>query len=726
MTTELTTLSGVVTQLNCDKPTFCAGKLVNNGRYVSFSVKGLVKVNEPCTLRGSWEEHPRWGRQFKGTEVVYTIPADAEGIVAWLAANVQGIGPVKARQLVDMFGEDLPRLLLQDPERVAIEGRLPIEFVRRVAEQWHAAADKSNTCATLAGWGLTQHEVEKVYARFKGSAIAVLQDDPYILVGLIPGFGWVRVDQIGRKLGVPLDHPGRLRAAVASVVQDALDEGSTCCSREGVIGSATDKVGATIDRAQLETAITEAVERNYLVALGDDALAGSKQHYVEAYLGRRFLQGADPNPCFPFAADLIGRCVEAMRTLNYRGTSAELDDSQMEAVRTFATHRFCVVTGGAGAGKTLVAKAICDLALRFGEAHQDASESDWAESESDDELDEPQDKPKRLQSCAVALCAPTGKAARRLTEVVGREATTVHRLLGFNPETGGFLHNGEFPLPYDLVIVDESSMLDAGLTGDLFRAVGPNTAVVLIGDDNQLPPVGPGYPLRDILEHKLIPFQRLAKCHRQAGALKHNSVRVLQGVVEPSVIDQGDPGPWLVHRALETPERILATIQRMAEDLFPKWNFVGLMDWQFVTAKHEGQLGTKKINELLQRVHQKSRGVDLPERASDESLPLLLGDKVIHTKNNYNLNVMNGTVGTVVSEDPLAIEYDGKRVAYPKDTRGEVSLAYCLTVHKMQGSEVPCVVVICPKSHAFMQHRNWLYTGVTRAKQTAIVIGAFL
>jgi len=302
--------------------------------------------------------------------------------------------------------------------------------------------------------------------------------------------------------------------------------------------------------------------------------------------------------------------------------------------------------------------------------------------------------------------------------------------LGWNPETGRFMHNEDLTLSYDAIIVDEASMIDAQLLESLLRAVGPDTAVVFIGDDNQLPPVGPGYPLRDILEYTLIPYHRLMKCHRQAGTLKHNCVKIIEdGIVEPSCLSEGDPGPWLVHRQLETPERVLAAVEKLFNGLLATWenpfglSFGPIMNHQFMTARHDGPLGTKKLNELLQRLAQSRLGVALPERPADETLPLLVGDKVIQTKNNYTINVMNGTIGTVVNDLPLTVDYDGREVQYSAEQKYDVSLAYCLSVHKMQGSEVPCVVVICPNAHAFMQHRSWLYTACTRAQFTCVVLG---
>ncbi len=246
-----------------------------------------------------------------------------------------------------------------------------------------------------------------------------------------------------------------------------------------------------------------------------------------------------------------------------------------------------------------------------------------------------------------------------------------------------------------------------------------------IGDPNQLPPVGPGALLRDVLTHGLAPIGRLGFCHRQAGPLKANCAAILAGRIEPSVMEI-EPAPWMVHDQLVEPGRVVGAIRALFEKYLPLWGYDPVKDVQFLTARHAGELGTKYLNRVCQRIHQKRLGVELDEPdVKDESRPVLHpGDKVIHTRNNYTLNVMNGTQGVVRSVGKhLVVGYDDKEVSYDASCKGEVDLAYVLTPHKAQGSEWPCAVVVCHKSHKFMQTRSWVYTACTRAQKTCVIIG---
>jgi len=330
----------------------------------------------------------------------------------------------------------------------------------------------------------------------------------------------------------------------------------------------------------------------------------------------------------------------------------------------------------------------------------------------------------------VTYAAPTGKAARRLEEVTGGKASTIHRLLGIGPESNW---HADRELPEGLVIVDECSMMDSSLASKLCKAVGKKTVLVLLGDDNQLSPVGPGAMLRDVLDHNLAPVARLRGCHRQAGTLKSNCVGILAGRVEPSAVDE-DPPPWVVHRGITSPELATRAVKKLFDVELAKWGFDAVTDVQFLTAKHKGQVGTMYLNRLVQKLRQDKlapgNSLPDPDPTVDKKGKPMVGDKVIQTVNNYTLNVMNGQQGVVVATDPVLVVAfeggggsDGTKVVYTPETRSQVELGYVLSVHKSQGSEWPCVVFVCPRQHAFMQHRNLFYTAVTRARKTVVVIG---
>lgn len=372
-----------------------------------------------------------------------------------------------------------------------------------------------------------------------------------------------------------------------------------------------------------------------------------------------------------------------------------LDPSQVRAVASAVSHRACLISGGAGAGKTTLIKCIAELYLAHG--------------------------------LHVALCAPTGKAARRLEQVVGIDAYTIHRLLEYMPRMGGFQRHAEHPLDADVVIVDEVSMMDSELAYHLFDAIAPRTAMVLVGDHHQLPPVGAGALLRDAIAHELLPLTILSQCHRQAGTLKQNCASLLLGQVADTA--PAEPGklfsPWYVDRRHESTDTLLATVERLfTEVLGGRWGFNLLADVQFLAPQKRGPIGTVALNHLLQKLHQQSLGVEVEPRDPEKPPALLVGDKVIQTRNNYDLDVMNGHQGVVLAVRPrLVIRFDEREIVVPNDCRGDIELAYCLTVHKVQGSEFPCVVFVCHRAHQFMLNRSLLYTAATRARQTCILLG---
>lgn len=691
---DYTELSGTVVQLFFSKPSFCAGRMLSSGRDVSFSVKGFVKVGEPVTIRGKYET-TKYGRQFVGTEVVFTLPTNPSGLATWLSWYVPDVGPAKGQKLIDEFGMEVVTLASANPQQLAIAVGIPIDSIHRIAKEWQRYSSKVSAFSELATFGLTQHQVECLYARFKGSAVTILREDPYLLLRETDGFGFKTVDDIARRLGFPVDHPGRKRAAYVTAVADAQDnDGSTAILDTVAVGKACDLLDMPVEEygPAVEVMAVHADEIGQVRRVTDGTtwhvgLPSAYRH--EEYLWKRLAGGREENP-------YISRCSGSPDFLNnnYRVIDGRtLDDSQMAALTVGVSHKIAFITGGAGSGKTTVCRSIHKF-FRDGDIR-------------------------------VMLAAPTGKAAKRLSDVVGSEASTIHRLLGYGPD-GRFGHDELNPLPAGVLLADESSMIDVSLSYHLLRAIDPKkTSIVFIGDPNQLPPVGPGAMLRDVLDNELSPVARLNKCHRQAGPLKANCAAILDGRIEPSVSDV-NPSPWMIHGALTTPEQVQKAIVRLFDKYLPEWGYDPVTDTQFMTAKHAGPLGTKFLNRICQRLRQRQLGNELPEPdLADEKKPILhCGDKVIQTKNDYQIEVFNGTQGVVVEagNNPV-VRYDDREVCYTAENRGNIELAYVLSVHKSQGSEWPCIVTVCHKSHRFMQTRMWLYTSVTRAQKTCVIIG---
>ncbi len=799
-----TELVGTISRLNCQKPNFCAGRIRADGRDVSFSVKSYCKLGDAVTLKGAWEKHPQWGWQFRGDALMLALPTDPEGLKKWLDHNVRTVGPVKAARLVAKFGVALMDKCITDPREVADYGPLPVEEVEAMAKAWRNESGRINALSWFLARGFTNTQADKVLEVLGTGGVSLVQEDPYYLIGRVEGMGWLTVDMLAAKMGITGSDPRRLCGALASVVRDAYAKGSTCLPVNSALNLAADLVAARGPQV-MGDALAASLERKDLVLFDDDKhLATPWALRCEEFIYERLSQACQPNifgstEDQAYATEFPDQWAERYRTMS----GITFDDLQMDAVENALRYRISVLTGGAGSGKSSISlaitKAFSDLGIR------------------------------------VELTAPTGKAARRMTEIIGRPAQTMHRLLAYNGGTGQFERNELDPLTNCLILVDEISMTDSEMLYRLFRAAGRGCVIVLVGDPNQLPPVGAGAPLRDILTHDLAPTVRLEKVHRQAGALKTNSVGVLAGRVadtEPTPVGEGvapAPSPWVVSAKLDSPAKLAEVVEQLYSLYLPKW-YDPVTKTQFMTAQHAGGYGTKRMNLILQRLHQWSKfGVELPpvpDNPSDDRLPILDGDKVIQTKNDYKLNVMNGETGTVIAvnvtrsqlleqfgvapkpgdrhllgpiltgsavgsertsicpvclanvpltepggwvpyrcpecgtdcvahdgrtaepvgsdeddevpddispsrfkvykKEPVAeyiVRFPDRTIAFPPGTGGRLELAYCLSVHKMQGSQVECVVVVVPKAHSFSQNRSWLYTAVTRAQKTCIILG---
>ena len=695
-------VSGTVTKVYSASPKFSAGELrLDGGVRSRFAAKAFLKVGQFVTLKGNHVLDPKYGEQFAADEVSVEMPNTPGAVADWLVSH-GNISSGRAYDLLCEFGVNVGELCDTTPETVAIQAKMPIETVREIGRVWVAERDRLAVGASLAGYGLTQNQIEALTARFGSTAAEILRTNPYMLLFELHGFAFKRVDDIARRVGFPMDSPERHSAAVAFVVRQKRDEnGSTVVHAATAHEEAANLIGGIGADVELLAKMADAgrlaVANGKVKMVGDNYYTTPRALRTETAVWRELSTSRRPNPFIHGDPDKVAANYPTVRV---NGVEVALDDSQKAAIRSVAANRITVITGGAGSGKTTVTRAVVKM---FDDA-----------------------------DATVMLAAPTGKAADRMSKVIGRDASTIHRLLEYGPglerENGtvgsfGFQRDADNPLPPGLIVIDEVSMLDSDLTYALFQAVTDEHCVVLVGDPNQLPPVGPGAFLRDVIRHDLAPVAKLGKCHRQAGPLKANSAAVLDGRIEPTVVE-GNPSPWMVHQQLTAagPEKFLATL---FEKYLPEWGFDPVTQVQFMTAKHAGPVGTTYLNRVVQRLNQKRLGriIPAPDVADTRRTPLMVGDKVIHTRNNYTLNVMNGETGIVEGLSPLVVGFPEKTVIYPRGNEEEVSLGYVLTPHKMQGSEIPCAVVFVPKTHGFMQHRHWLYTAATRATRAAILIG---
>jgi len=690
------TLRGRVEAVFYASPQFSAGRLRTiDGDLASFAGSLMVREHDPVVLHGSWERHPKYGRQSKVTHFAFAQRMGPEGLAYYLAhhPDIKGIGPVKARRIADNFGDDFDRVIDEEPERVAQVAKVPLAAVHALRDEWLRTRALNSSLTWLASFELTHHQMTALIERFGNAIVTVMKTDPYLLVREVPGFGFKRVDVVALKMGTAKERPSRIRAGVVHCVAERLDQGDCWVDYEDLVELANALLAMDVpdSRERIEQALDALIEEGALAcpSIGGRFLVAQPQiHEMECDLGRFFTKRLRSNHHFLGVQEdeiLVG--------------FPELNTPQRRALLAAARHNLVLISGGAGSGKTFTVAAIHRL-------YEDRG------------LD-------------VVLAAPTGKAAKRIEQVVGSSAFTIHRLLGFNGKT--FQRGPDDPIPADVVIVDEVSMVDVPLAWHLFRAIDwDRTAVVLVGDHNQLPPVGPGNLLRDLIERRPMPTTILDQVVRQAGVLKESCIAVLSGQVRRTA-PEGEDGrpPWVVVNNLgEVLEAQRYVLGLFSSVLVERLRFDLLADVQLLTPTRKGPLGVDALNVELQRLVQKKLwGVEVPPPRPGRRPELLVNDRVIQTRNNYDLGVMNGAIGVVTEVGPrrneLRVRFDDEEIHYAPDTRDvqDLSLAYALTIHKAQGSEFPCVVLVIHKAHSFMHHRNLFYTGVTRARQVAIVVG---
>jgi exodeoxyribonuclease V alpha subunit len=647
-----------------------------------------ANAGEWLVAEGQWTHDRQYGRQFRAEVIKTTPPTSAEGIEKYLGSGmVKGIGPVYASKLVEKFGARILEILDKDSGKLEeVEGIGPTRRAR-IKAAWTEQRVVRDIMLFLHSHGVSTSRAVRIYKTYGEMAIDKVRANPYALARDIHGIGFNSADQIAHKVGIPRDSMLRACAGLNHVLWEATGEGHCALPTAMLKEKACALLQLSEDLVSQALQRTVAAGELVLETIADVELAFlPRLKNAEQNIASRLQALSSMAPPYP-PIDIE----KAIAWCEQR-TGKTLAPSQAEALRRALASRVLVLTGGPGVGKTTLINALLRILT------------------------------KKQVRCV--LCAPTGRAAKRLAETTGMEASTIHRLLEATP--AGFTRNEGNPIECDLLIVDESSMVDLPLMHQLLRALPRNAALLLVGDVDQLASVGPGMVLRDLIESSAIPVVRLTEIFRQAANSRiiTSAHRVNQGLMPEVPNTEGDSDFYFIER--ETPEQIAQTLLQVVKTRIPtRFKMHPARDVQVLSPMNRGSLGVRELNLFLQSELNPPRP-DMPtvDKFGSQFRP---GDKVIQTENNYDKEVFNGDIGQIVRIDPadreLMVRYDDREVPYDFNELDEIALAYTISIHKSQGSEFPAVVIPLATQHYMLLQRNLVYTGITRGKRLVVLIG---
>jgi len=678
-----------------DENGYTIAKMKVRGRRESVTVLGNFLDPAPgeiLKMKGEWTNHPRYGEQFRVSFYEPLVPATVEGIERYLGSGlIRGLGPVMAKRIVRVFGKRTLDVIEHEIERLAeVEGigEKRIEMIRRA---WEEQKEIREVMIFLQSHGVGPGYATRIFRQYGRDAVGIVKENPYRMATDIHGIGFLTADRIAEKLGVAKESPMRVEAGILYVLSQLAEEGHVYYPYEPLIKKCLEILQVEREVVVRAFGAVAAEKKIVIEDLNDDPesfVENNKSVYLAAFhlcetnIAARFRTLAKtpksmnvPDP---------SRAVEWVK----KRLSLNLAERQVEALTRALRDKVMVITGGPGTGKTTLINAILKVAARI---------------------------PAR-----VLLAAPTGRAAKRMSEATGHEAKTIHRLLEYSMQRAGFQRNETNPLECDLLVVDETSMIDTLLMHHLLKAVPFHATLILVGDSNQLPSVGPGSVFRDIIESNAAPVVELNEIFRQAreSRIIVNAHRINQGLL-PSLDDGGDF--FFIER--EDPQEVLKTIVELAKDRIPRrFGFDPLSDVQVLTPMNRGVVGTANLNLELQKALN-PREIEFSRGGKN----LKVGDKVMQIRNNYDKEVFNGDIGQIVKIDwvnqEVVVLFDGRPVIYDFADLEEIVLAYAVSVHKSQGSEYPAVIIPILTQHYVLLQRNLIYTAVTRGKKLVVLVG---
>jgi exodeoxyribonuclease V alpha subunit len=657
---------------------------------------------EELELSGEWATHPKFGSQFKFSACRSLVPSTVEGIKRYLGSGlIKGVGPRMASRIVDEFGERTLDVLDESPEDLLGVKGVSAKMLDTVKQSWEMHKEVRHVMIFLQSNGVSPGFAAKIFAEYGAETIVTVKENPYRLASDIFGIGFLSADKVASNMGIDRSSPLRLEAGVRYVMSELTGEGHVYAPREALAERSAALLG--VDSALADEAISRAAANRMLVSEAinpDDADGPVEAIYLPAYYTAEIKSAS-------MLARLLRHDASAYLKGLTDGTSGldagreakwiqesmgiKLAQNQFAALEMAMRSRTMIITGGPGTGKTTIIKAIIGI---LGE-----------------------------RGLRVLLAAPTGRAAKRMSEATGHDARTIHRMLEYNGRTG-FARTPDNPLECDLLVVDEASMIDVLLMFHMLRAIPEDSRLILVGDIHQLPSVGPGNVLKDMISSGVVPVAELNEIFRQASqsSIIVNAHRVNSGLQPEEPRGNGLHDFYFVQ--MDDPERCVEMILTLVRDRIPaRFGLDPVEDIQVLTPMHKGTLGASNLNAVLQRELNPGQGASI-ERGGRV---FRTGDKVMQIRNNYEKDVYNGDIGFVLSVDAeaglMTVGIDGRRIQYEAMDFEELVHAYAVSIHKSQGSEYPAVVIPLHTQHYVLLQRNLLYTGITRGKELVVIVG---
>jgi exodeoxyribonuclease V alpha subunit len=700
MPTSLTGQIEKITFTN-EETGFTIARVKVDGRHEPVTVVGSLMApmaGEILDMRGEWANHPKFGRQFKVHEYKTRVPATVYGIRKYLGSGmIKGLGPAMAGRIVDKFGKKTLDIIDSDIQRLTEVAGIGQKRVDMIASAWDAQSEIRDVMLFLQSHGVSSGYAAKIFKQYGTRAVSMVKKNPYRLATDILGIGFLTADQIAAKLGFEKVSQLRVEAGILYVLQELSGDGHVCYPYEPLISRCCDILDVGREPVAQALGIL-ALDRRIAIEDINESIEDYNENRKAVYLTRLYRAETD------IARRLLS-LVRAARSIRDIDSSRAIDwvqgrlsitlaENQRSAVLRATEDKVMVITGGPGTGKTTIINAVLKI---------------YAELKT-----------------RIMLAAPTGRAAKRMSEATGLEAKTIHRLLAYSLQKGGFQRNEDQPLDCDILVIDEASMIDTTLMYHLLKAVPQTASLILVGDVNQLPSVGPGNVLNDIIASSAVPVVVLDKIFRQAktSQIVVNAHRINAGQIPSTPTGRAaDLQTDFYFIEQEDPEKILDIILELSRKRIPRhFGFDPLDDIQVLTPMHRGSLGAGNLNQKLQAaLNPGAGGVTRGETI------FRLNDKVMQVRNNYDKDVFNGDIGRVSAiaweKREVTVTIDGREVAYDFGDLDELVPAYAVSVHKSQGSEYPAVIVPIVTQHYVLLQRNLIYTAVTRGKDLVVIVG---